>query len=403
MKAAYDFVIAGGGIIGMAVADTLTKRYPGSSILVMEKEQEVAQHASGRNSGVLHAGFYYTADSLKAKFTVDGNRRMKEFCSSHGLTINACQKVVVARNEMELKGIYELEARGKRNGVNVSIIDEQQLREIDPNARTFGKALFSPTTATVDPKAVCAALKKDLQQRGVEFACNCKMIGATMKGDRSGTVVSTQGSVDFGHFFNCAGLYADKIAQYFGVGKEYTVLPFKGLYLKYTRNSDDVRTNIYPVPNLLNPFLGVHFTKTVSGAIKIGPTAIPALWREHYDGFANFNFAEFVEVLSKYSVLFVRNAFNFRRLAFLEMRKYFRSVLVGEARSLVGEIRDEFAPLPSGIRAQLLNVKTCELVMDFLVETQGNTTHVLNSVSPAFTCSFAFADYIVDRMGNRAP
>jgi L-2-hydroxyglutarate oxidase LhgO len=197
---------------------------------------------------------------------------------------------------------------------------------------------------------------------------------------------------------NAAGLYADRIARDFGYSQHYTIIPFKGIYLKYTKKDKPIKTNIYPVPNLKNPFLGVHYTITVDGTIKIGPTSIPAFWRENYKGFANFNMGELGNVIGWESRLFLSNAFGFRGLAFDEMRKYNKSYFVNLATSMVHSIdKSGFTEWSKpGIRAQLLDTRTLELVMDFVVEGDNDTIHVLNAVSPAFTCSFPFAQWVVE-------
>ena len=363
MKTKYNYVIIGAGIIGMAVARALQEIQLNASILIIDKEPTEAAHASSRNSGVLHAGFYYSADSLKAKFTVDGNRAMKEYCYRNGLPVNGCGKLVVAQNEPELAGLSELEARGKANGCDVRLIEEQEARALEPNVRTYKKALYSPDTASIDPKQVCAALKKDLKKTGVDFAFGTKFLGRTPDG-----IATSRGEFKADKVINCAGLYADKIAKAFGFGTRYTIIPFKGLYLKYTKNTSDVRMHIYPVPNLRNPFLGVHFTKTVNGGIKIGPTAIPALWRENYAGSANFKADEFFSILSHEARLFVTNAFGFRRLAMEEMRKYNKAYFVRLAQKMVQAIDPAgFTEYTEpGIRAQLLDKVACTLVDDFL-------------------------------------
>ncbi len=387
----FDYLIIGSGIMGMAIARSLKKTQPQATILIIDKEEKEAAHASSRNSGVLHAGFYYTANSLKAKFTVEGSRALKEYCRQKGLPINECGKLVVAQNEEELAQLYELEKRGKANGVNIEIIDEKKATEYEPNVRTFRKALYSPATATIDPKAVCLSLKSDLERLGVEFSFNTAYLTA-----ENNIIETNKGEFEAGRVINCAGLYADKIAQDFGFGFAYTMIPFKGIYLKYTKNKTDVRINIYPVPNLKNPFLGVHFTKTVDGAIKIGPTAIPAFWRENYGGWENFKIDEFAEIIKYETKLMATNAFNFRHLASEEIRKYNKDYLVGLAGNLVQQIDKagftEYT-LP-GIRAQLLDKKSLSLVQDFIVEGDKKSTHILNAVSPAFTCSFVFADFV---------
>jgi len=390
----FDYLIVGAGVIGLAIAKELKSRYVDSKILIIEKEREIAFHASGRNSGVLHAGFYYTANSLKAKFTRDGNRALKKYCYEKNLKINESKKVVVAQNESELESLFELKKRGDANSVETTIIDEEELSKIEPNAKTFQKALYSPSTATVDPIEVCNSIKNDLIELGVEFSFEDKYLERV----DTNSIKSSKNIYHFDRLINCSGVYADKIAKDFNFSKDYTMLPFKGLYLKYSGEDRPVKTNIYPVPNLKNPFLGVHYTITVDGSIKIGPTAIPALWRENYSGFDRFDCKELVNILSTEANLFIKNRFNFRDLAFEEMKKYSRKYLASLAKAQVKEIDESRfnISIHPGIRAQLLNIKTLELVQDFVVEGDDVSTHVLNSVSPAFTSSFPFAKYVLD-------
>jgi L-2-hydroxyglutarate oxidase LhgO len=389
----YDFIIIGSGIIGLTIAHALRVRQSEAHILILDKEPGEARHASGRNSGVLHSGFYYTADSLKATFTVEGSRAMKAYVKAKGLGLNQCGKIVVAQDEQELGQLDELLRRGRQNGSNVRLIDEAEAFDIDPNAKTFKRALYSPDTASIDPKEVCAALKEDLLKAGVRFFYNTKYLGHCVN-----VVRTNQGDFEADKIINCAGLYADRVAQDFGFGLKYTMIPFKGLYLKYTKNKTDVNINIYPVPNLKNPFLGVHFTKTVTGDIKIGPTAIPALWRENYD-FRNFSFNELAEVLFFESKLYLTDACHFRSLAHEEMRKYSKKYFISLAQSMVKYIDPKgFTEYTRpGIRAQLLDKTTLSLVQDFVVEGDCKSIHVLNAVSPAFTCAFPFSQYVVDR------
>ncbi len=390
----YNFIIIGSGIIGLTIAHAIKARQSDARILILDKEPGEAYHASGRNSGVLHSGFYYTADSLKAKFTVDGSRAMKAYVKAKGLAINQCGKLVVAQNEHELGQLDELLRRGQRNGSNVRLVDETEALNIEPNVKTFKRALYSPDTASIDPKEVCAALKEDLTKIGVEFSYNTKYLG------RSANIVQTnQGDFEAGKTINCAGLYADKVAQDFGFGTKYTMVPFKGLYLKYTKDKTAINTNIYPVPNLKNPFLGVHFTRTVTGDIKIGPTAIPAFWRENYNSTGGFSMDEMSEVLFYESKLYLTNAFNFRSLAHEEARKYNKEYFISLGASMVKHIDPKgFTEWTKpGIRAQLLDKKTLSLVQDFVIEGDHQSVHVLNAVSPAFTCAFPFSQYVVDR------
>lgn len=390
-----DYLIIGAGIIGLALARELKNRFPAADILVIDKEADVAYHGSGRNSGVLHAGFYYSADSLKARFTREGNRMMTDYVAGRGLAINRCHKVVVASDLNEIEGVQELQRRGEKNGVDVRIIDEQELAEIDPNAKTTGIALYSPTTATVDPGQVCHALKDDLEAAGVRF-----LFGqGYLKRQGDAAILTTGGLVlEAGLTINAAGLYADTVARDYGFSQQYTIIPFKGIYLKYTGTDKPIRTNIYPVPNLKNPFLGVHYTVTVDGTIKIGPTAIPAFWRQNYAGLEHFRLGELLEILGWESRLFLGDNFGFRSLALSELKKYDRGYFTGLATKMVKQINTAGFNQWSkpGIRAQLLNTATKELVQDFVVEGDRHSIHVLNAVSPAFTCSFPFAAWVVD-------
>jgi len=378
----------------MAIGHAIKNRKLDASVLILDKEPSEAQHASGRNSGVLHSGFYYTADSLKAKFTVDGSRAMKAYVKAKGLGLNECGKLVVAQNEHELRQLDELLRRGRKNGSNVRLIDEAEVFDIDPNVKTFKRALFSPDTASIDPKEVCASLKNDLLALGVEFSYNTRFLRHSLE-----TVQTSIGEFQGGKIINCAGLYADRVAKDFGFGLKYTMVPFKGLYLKYTKNKSDLSINVYPVPNLKNPFLGVHYTKTVTGDIKIGPTAIPAFWRENYNSMDRFSFNEMSEILASEIKLYVTNSSNFRSLAHEEMRKYNKDYFISLALSMVKYIDPKgFTEWTKpGIRAQLLDKETLSLVQDFVVEGDHKSVHVLNAVSPAFTCAFPFSQFVVDR------
>jgi len=381
----YDYLIIGAGIIGLTIAYELNKRVPNCSIVIIDKESNVAKHASGRNSGVLHAGFYYTENSLKAKLTRIGNKKMKEFCSQNNIPINETGKIVVAQNKDELNIIDELFKRAEKNGIDVSILSSEQVKKIDSNIKTYKKALFSPTTASVNPKEVCSKLKEVLISKGVEFKFGCSFEDVNFKYD---------------YLINCAGLYADKIAKNFGLSKNYTILPFRGAYLKYNNTKKAIKTNVYPVPNLKNPFLGVHFTITSDNNIKIGPTASPALWRENYHGFSKFNLQEFLTIAIYQIKLFYLNSFGFRSLAFDAMKNFFKRNIINSAKKLVYDVDNNFSNISPGIRAQLLNIKTNELVQDFIIEHGKKSTHILNAVSPAFTCSFSFAEYVIDEINN---
>ncbi len=388
-----DYLIIGGGIVGLNIAIALKRAHPNATITLIDKEPELGLHSSGRNSGVLHAGFYYTADSLKARFTREGNARMRDFCRNNNLPLNTAGKVVVAADAEEDAVLETLMERGRTNGVTLSWLTRDALARRHPEAATYRRALFSPTTATVDPRQVTRAFADLARDMGVTIRLGCgyeRRLGID-------AIQSACGVLRFGHLINAAGLYADRIAHDFHCGMEYTILPFKGIYLKDSANRSGLTTNIYPVPNLANPFLGVHFTLAVDHAAKIGPTAIPAFWRENYRGMDRFSLSEMVQIFCWEARLFFTNRFGFRSLAIEEVRKYSRKYLIDLARKLTRTMPMEPYDTWStpGIRAQLLHRHTLELVQDFVVETSGNTTHILNAVSPAFTASIPFAEWVV--------
>jgi L-2-hydroxyglutarate oxidase LhgO len=390
-----DFLIIGGGIIGVCVARELKKRFQDSKIILIEKEIDCGLHASGRNSGVLHAGFYYTADSLKARFTRNGNQFLTEYCESKNLKINKCGKLVVAKNEQELSQLDKLLERGRKNGVYLQDLSAAEARSIEPRVKTYQRALFSPATSTVDPKEVLQALLNDALHEGIEIRTGTRYLGRTKTG-----VVTSSGNIDSKYVVNSAGLYADKIGQDFGFSMNHRILPFKGLYLYSSEAPGSLRTNIYPVPDLRNPFLGVHFTVTVDGLSKIGPTAIPALWREQYCGLENFELAELMDIIARQLGLFVFSNFDFKRLAYDEIKKYSRANLVSQSSSLLENVKTgNFKKWGKpGIRAQLINLKEKKLEMDFVLEGNDQSMHILNAVSPGFTCAFPFAEYICDQI-----
>ncbi|MCA9395791.1 MAG: L-2-hydroxyglutarate oxidase [Candidatus Omnitrophica bacterium] len=389
----YDFAVIGGGIIGLCTALEIQSRNQSSSVCLIEKETSLGEHASSRNSGVLHAGFYYTEDSLKARFCRDGNRYWTRFCLENGLKINQCGKLVVARNEAQLDSLQMLYERAQKNGVNASIISESEAKKIDPMVKTFRKALYSPDTSSVDPSEIIRALEKAARARGIAILTSVAVTGLS-----ENRLTTDKGVIEAGYIFNCAGLYSDKLARTLNLTEDYRILPFKGIYLKASRNSADYKTHVYPVPDLNNPFLGVHVTLTVDGGMKLGPTAIPAFWREQYRGMDNFKWAELFEISTRHLNLIISGDSSLRRLAVKEIFKYFKHAMFKEASGLVegidpGNFSGWTKP---GIRAQLVNMKTKKLEMDFVIRKTKATLHVLNAVSPGFTCAVPFSKHICD-------
>ncbi len=384
-------LIVGAGITGLTIARELIEEGV-EDIVIIEKENSLGAHASGRNSGVLHAGIYYSTGTYKARFCVEGNQLMKEYCWENELTVKETGKVIVA-DESRQDALYELKKRADQSGAKSVIIDRKQLREIEPYAAPSEKALYSPNTAVINPMEILISIMEELNISGkVRF-----MFGTSFSGIRDSAIaITNQGTIRFEKFVNAAGSFADKVAHSFGVGSQYKVLPFKGTYKKLVKKrSYLVRGNIYPVPDLRNPFLGVHFTRAVDENVYIGPTAIPAFGREEYGFFDDLSI-ETLSILGRDIVLFFANE-GFRAAAVSETKKYINKYLLSEAKKLVPQIKlEDLRGTPKvGIRPQLVDWKSKELVMDFILLKDGDSIHILNAISPAFTCSMAFAKHVV--------
>lgn len=348
-------------MIGLCVARELKRRDRAARVTVVEKERFCGAHASGRNSGVLHAGFYYTPDSLKARFTRTGNEQMTAYCVERGLPINRCGKLVVAASEEELPRLDELHRRGIANGVTLEMISARKANEIEPRAIVHERAIWSPNTATVDPMAVMTALVRDATAEGIEI--------------KLGT--AWHPSMEAGFVINSAGLGAVRVARAFGITRQYRMIPFRGLYLYSSEPPGALRTNLYPVPDPRFPFLGVHFTVTVDGHVKIGPTARPSVLHG--------------------AMLLMTNA-DLRAHAVEEIRKTSRRYIVKRAATLARGVRvEDYTKWGTpGVRAQLYDTRTRALEMDFVIERGERSLHILNAVSPGFTCAMPFAEYVVD-------
>lgn len=389
-----DYLIIGAGIIGLTTAYYLRQKYPDKSILIIEKEPDIAMHASGRNSGVLHAGLYYANDSLRAKYCVAGAKKIREFSILNNIQINQCGKVIVAQNINEVESIKSLYQRAIANGVNVQLISENELAIIEPAAKTCQLAIYSPDTASFNAKGICNQLRADLIESGVRFSYSTQYIKKTSNNQ----IVTDKVDINFATLINCAGMYADKIARDYDLIPDYTLIPFKGVFLYCNDLTGNYKKHIYPMPDPKLKLLGVHFSPEYDGKIKIGPTAMPCIARENYHWLDNWRFNEIKEVLATEFKLLISNKLNFRDLALEEMKKQTKGGLINYASKLVKDIRQfEFTHwgIP-GIQPRLYNMKKSEIMDDFLIERSVNSVHVINSVSPAFTASFAIGEHIVE-------
>ncbi|GEJ58520.1 L-2-hydroxyglutarate oxidase [Anaeromyxobacter diazotrophicus] len=394
MAEAADVLIVGGGVIGLTLARELLAAGR-ENVVVLEKEPSLGRHASGRNSGVLHAGIYYAPDSLKARSCLRGNMLMRAYCRERGLPLVECGKVIVARDAAELPTLDELHRRALANGARVEFVDERQLADLEPSARTVEKALLSRDTAVVDPKAVLESLRQELTGSGrVRILTGRAFTG--LAGPR--TAATSGGPIAYARLVNAAGAHCDRVARHFGVGEGYRLIPFKGIYRKLRPGASfPVNGNIYPVPDIRNPFLGVHFTRSVHGEVYVGPTAIPAFGRENYGFFGGMD-REALAIVGADARLFFANP-RFRGVALTEPRKYVPAFFHRDAARLVKRFDPALFERAAkvGIRPQLVDWRTKELVMDFVVAARDETVHVLNPISPAFTSSMDLARTVVQQ------
>lgn len=397
MSNSFDFVVIGAGIVGLTVAYELIRREPMARIAIIEKEAAPGIHASGRNSGVMHCGIYYGSDTLKAQVCASGAKRMIEFAKAEGIAHSQSGKVIIATSEEQLPTVEKLLKNAQDNDILAERIDHQQLREIEPYAALGHAAIYCPSTAVIDGSAVVKRLREILQTLGVEFFFNCYVIGQ----ESEGQVKTSQGLFGYGFLFNCAGAYADTVARYFGLAENYALVPFKGIYWKLSQAANSkVNANIYPVPDVSLPFLGIHFTRVISGDVYLGPTAIPALGRENYGKLQGLNMVEGAAISVQLAKMYFGNENNFRALAHFELGKYRKFNFLQAARKLMPTLTvDDMIPTHKvGIRPQLVNLRTRKLEMDYILERTSRSLHILNAISPAFTSSFAFAEMIVDQI-----
>ncbi len=396
----FDVVIAGGGMVGLSLANQLLERGFTGRIAIIEKESKLGCHSSGRNSGILHAGIYYPPKTLKADVCIGGSRRLKRWVKDRNLPIKECGKLIVPQElklDKQLDVLYE---RGIENGAKVEIWDQRQLNKVCPQARSAsGRCLWSPETSIVKPILILQQLEKELKQKGVKFFFNA--IWEVNKEQDKIRLLKDE-NLSFGYFINCAGLYADRIAQMFNLGTEYTLIPFKGLYWELIQpNKFNISTNIYPVPDLNLPFLGVHFTPDAinNERVYIGPTATIAWGRENYRSLQNLDPTLSIKNIKIILGQYLHNRDNFREYVHSQSLQMIPQLLINSARKIVPSLglKDIKLSEKVGIRPQLFNTRTMRLENDFICIQEKNSLQVLNAISPAFSASFALGDKLVDK------
>ncbi len=387
----YDYAIVGGGIVGLATAAALAERFPYARILLLEKEDRFAQHQTGRNSGVIHAGIYYKPGSFKARLAHAGNLSMRAFCERRGIPHEICGKIVVACEESELPLLDKLFERGIENRVPVAKLTAEQVREYEPHVSCLaGIRVFS--TGITNYRAVCRALIDDLHVSGADLRVGTEMLRCALLAD--GHVLETT-SGDFSAKFviACGGLHSDRLSKRCGTRPQTRIVPFRGEYYELTPERRYLVKNlIYPVANPNFPFLGVHFTRMIDGSVHAGPNAVLALKRE---GYSKLSFAsrDALEILT-YSGFWKLAARYYRDGLGEMLRSASKRLFTRSLQRLVPEVEaKDLVPSGSGVRAQALG-RDGALVDDFLIQKGKNSLHVLNAPSPAATASLEIAKYI---------
>jgi L-2-hydroxyglutarate oxidase len=393
----FDCAIIGGGVVGLATGVLLGKKQPQTRIVIFEKEPDLACHQSGRNSGVIHSGIYYKPGTFKARFAREGNRSMVEFCREEGIEHDVCGKVIVATQTGELPRLHALFERGLQNGLSVTRLTPEQVREIEPHVQCLA-GIRVPTTGIVNFKKVCAKYAALVRNLGHSVMTGTEV---TRIWELNGThrLETTRGGFEARFLVNCAGLHSDRIARLAGMLPPARVIPFRGEYYELVPERRHlVRTLVYPVPNPAFPFLGVHFTRMIDGSIHAGPNAVLAFKREGYRK-SDFALRDTWETLT-YGGFWKLARRHFAE-GWMEVRRSLSKALFARSlQQLIPEIQEsDLAPSPAGVRAQAL-LPDGSLVDDFLFVHGRNSLHVCNAPSPAATASLEIAKAIVEQLPN---
>ncbi|MCP9290998.1 L-2-hydroxyglutarate oxidase [Gracilimonas sp. CAU 1638] len=392
----YDFTIVGAGIVGLSTAYKLSLKYPEARILVVEKENKVAAHQTGKNSGVIHSGIYYKPGSYKAKNCVDGRHQLVDFCKKHGVAIEICGKVIVAADESEVPKLKEIYERGLQNEIEgIELIDADRLNELEPYVQGVA-AIHVPCSGIVDYAGMCRKLMGLLEEGNGEVRFNSAVSNISNKGDE--VVIEAGGDkISTRFLINCAGLYSDHVARFAGIHSPVKIVPFKGEYYELKPEAEYlVNDLIYPLPNPEFPFLGVHFTRMALGGIECGPNAVFAFKREGYKKLS-FNLKETTETFNFPG--FWKMAKEHWRMGLDEYKRSFsKKAFVKGLQKLIPDVREEHLKVsPAGIRAMALQPNG-EILDDFYFEVVDRQIHVLNAPSPAATAGLAIGDEIVKRV-----
>ncbi|WP_277588952.1 L-2-hydroxyglutarate oxidase [Pseudomonas chlororaphis] len=391
----YDYCIIGGGIVGLATAMALLERQPGASLLILEKENLLARHQTGHNSGVIHAGIYYAPGSLKADLCKRGAQATKDFCTEHGIRFEVCGKLLVASTPLEVERMHALYERSQQNGLKVERLDAQELQRREPNIVGLG-GLFLDATGIVDYKQVCEAMARVIQQAGGEVQLQTTVRAIVESADKV-TISSDDKVWSARQLVACAGLQSDRLAALAGVRIDHQIIPFRGEYFRLPAAKNAIVNHlIYPIPDPELPFLGVHLTRMIDGSVTVGPNAVLGLGRENYRKFSiNWrDVAEYATFPGFWKTIWnnlgsgtteMKNSL-FKRGYLEQCRKYCPSLEVAD-----------LLPYEAGIRAQAV-MRDGTLVHDFLFAETPRMVHVCNAPSPAATSAIPIGQMIAERI-----
>ncbi len=394
----HDFCVIGGGIVGLATAKRLLELRPGASLVLIEKEDALALHQTGHNSGVIHSGIYYAPGSLKADLCRRGAVATREFCVENDIPFEICGKHIVATNALELQRLDALGKRARQNGIDAERIDAAELQRREPNIVGLG-AIFTPSTGIVDYPKLCEALARIILAKGGEIVLGAAVDAIREEGD-SVTVRSAERSWMARQLITCAGLQSDRIARMGGLRIDHRIIPFRGEYFRLPAAKNDiVSTLIYPVPDPDLPFLGIHLTRIIDGSVTVGPNAVLGFAREGYGRFS-FNAADMLD-FAAFPGLWRTLAKNTRSAATELRNSLWKRGYLAECRKYCPSLElADLAPAPAGIRAQAV-MRDGSLVHDFLFVESERQLHVCNAPSPAATSALPIGEMLADRLLQR--
>jgi len=397
MAKSFDVIVAGAGAVGLSTAYQLLMQDPKLKVAVIEKENGVAQHQTGNNSGVIHSGIYYKPGSLKATNCINGYNQLLDFAREHNIPFDLCGKLIVATKKEELPLLDMLYERGKTNGLtNIQKFSPEQAREIEPYVSCIA-AIRVPQTGIIDYKLVSQTLANCIQEKGGTIFLNENITNIAIQSSGKAIISTTQNTYETKYFINCTGLYTDKIAELSGINPGIKIIPFRGeYYMLKPEKQYLVKHLIYPVPNPEFPFLGVHFTRMIGGGIEAGPNAVLAFKREGYKK-TDINIKELFEILS-YSG-FHQIIRKYWKDGMAEMyRSWSKKAFTKSLQALIPDIQEsDLLPGGAGVRAQACDSKG-NLLDDFSIIKQGNTMHVLNAPSPAATSCLSIGKYLSEKI-----